>query len=187
MRRTLFNILTVLSVLLCLALIVLWVRSYYIEDMWHRWDGGWEDFKLSGGVIEHNRGLICTYGVQYDWKYARWRYEGWRARQNLWRQFGFGRDVEYAQIGPSTVGESNRIWSSLAVPLLLTVLAPGFWMMKRIRGSRRAEGACPSCGYDMRATPTRCPECGDFTTPRSAQNFSATSTPNQVPRTAPPE
>jgi hypothetical protein len=28
------------------------------------------------------------------------------------------------------------------------------------RQHRRANGLCPECGYDLRATPGRCPECG---------------------------
>jgi hypothetical protein len=41
---------------------------------------------------------------------------------------------------------------------------PSAFLVRLLRRRRAARvGRCPSCGYDLRATPERCPECGTVT------------------------
>ena len=50
-----------------------------------------------------------------------------------------------------------------AWPMSVLALPPLAWLFRAHRERRRRRslaGHCPSCGYDLRATPDRCPECG---------------------------
>jgi hypothetical protein len=49
-------------------------------------------------------------------------------------------------------------WWAVSPPL---AVLPALRLRRRlIPRRRRATGRCPACGYDLRATPDRCPECG---------------------------
>ncbi len=184
-----FNIFAAVSVVLCLATVVLWVRSYFVQDHFYRWDdfradGSWTDWvqdsvQIGKGGVGFNRivqgdlglsaqkrreGVLKTFARRggippfHRNRPAAYPDFNFRANDEAVLGFKFGR---FAVSRPGIRGWGIQVivplWA-LAVPLAL----PGglwAWHRRRLRRQRRA-GLCLNCGYDLRATPDRCPECG---------------------------
>jgi hypothetical protein len=70
------------------------------------------------------------------------------------------RAVDYARASlPYRVG----FWDAFSMSSCfgpLVALAMIFYDRRRIRRERKDSGKCLNCGYELRASPDRCPECG---------------------------
>ena len=173
MTRRLVNVLTTLSLLLFVAVAALWVRSYSSRDnlAWtnDQGDGHFLSSPGGGSGLEWSRrrvGPLVESGHRLDWRAEaidpRLIYVSIRPSR-----LGFGTET-FSIIINTTRGAERVEWSGVVVPFwaLLVVLGAlpaarwGAAAIRRRKRARAAAGLCLNCGYDLRATPGRCPECG---------------------------
>ena len=175
---------TVVSLLL-LAVIVGWcVRSYVVKDnISYRWsqDDGTSWASQWRGVAIGRGGLFCyecsegpLTGELYENVHRAnlntppgwlWVKDGtptdprrWESQHSTWERLGFIHRVNLTYSG--WMKDRSSHWILPIWPFALVVSLPLLpWLLKLRRRSGRA-GHCRQCGYDLRATPDRCPECG---------------------------
>jgi hypothetical protein len=163
------NILAGLSLILALATGMLWGRSYWVCDiLLHKsamYGRGYEEIL----ILQSSRGLLM-----YDQR----QMGGFGHGTSEWKT---GSNY-FATSSPFTTTSGSRKcfifrWESFpssnqkprqfslsmsyGALLLASSILPALrgWQLLRAR-KRQSENLCPQCGYDLRATPERCPECG---------------------------
>jgi hypothetical protein len=190
-RRRLLNLLTALSLLVCVAVVVLWVRSYWAGD-YVRWQAA-----TAGGMQGERSVAVASVGGRIHLRDVRVHLPAFTADElaefaqhagsgtlPVGFQWGFGvgwqvpagvlgfhlertdERLRYRFAGGRQEGRRREL--NLTVPHWLIVALLGAmpaWRAvtsrrRRVAAERLRLGQCRRCGYDLRATPDRCPECG---------------------------
>lgn len=175
--RWTFPVASAVSLVLCVTVTVVWVRSYCAWDMLtrtvigHRPNAVYDpddpfylsveetravrsitlirgyaaaSFQITGGSVLREDFLSLpkeqSAGVHYAWGSA-------ERVENDWGFPWTRRTTFEFPLWPFTVAFAVMPLMRWTIPLI------------RRRAMRRA-GRCPVCGYDLRASPERCPECG---------------------------
>jgi hypothetical protein len=173
-RRRLLNLLTALSLLLCVAACAMWARSYWRRDS-IVYIGLRELCAASSNhssiYFERNSGANWVTNPAKEW---RWQSEppspGTTWDSDVSRRVVRLRLLRFAWAAHDPPAEKYRL-RMLIVPYWFVSLSAAIVPASRLRATlkrrlqrrRSTDGLCPTCGYDLRATPGRCPECGRVT------------------------
>jgi hypothetical protein len=166
--RTITRAAVVASAALCVAVLVLWFRSQFVRDGVARAPDA--DTPVNTTVLVSNRGSLILFRISASWADPSWPMRWSYSASEPEPVVGFLDLKVYARAGfywahdhPFTGPDESMRFLLVGVPLWLLAIvfgaAPTLWLVRR-RRHRYARGMCQRCGYDLRASPARCPECG---------------------------
>ena len=152
MKRLLFTLTAVVSLLLLLAAVTFWARSYRERDS----VGNSDVITFKGHDpmywLVSRQGDVIFCGQNG----GRWDEQKFRDRDVLGVKYSISRGPD----GSFLCNLKIPWWMIVIAAIPLPALRFHLWRRDRRSRSRAANGQCLACGYDLRATPGRCPECG---------------------------
>jgi hypothetical protein len=161
--RRLLTLVAALSAVLFVVVCGLWVRSYWRHDEVLFRDGiAWSE-SGSIAVVRWPPGqgfaLVPVQTPLGQGHVLVWPATGSQASYHASLAGRTPARGPTGPIGGQAVSYHVAPHASVAALLSVPVLAWILWAWRRRRLARRV-GHCRVCGYDLRATPDRCPECG---------------------------
>lgn len=176
-RRILFNTLTAVSLILALANAGLWVRSMIATDVWKH-DRLYVDFEAK--LIRDYTQVVLGLGVVNIYAESgsplenHSQAERSKVYRDSWRHVNLGasrsdetflsrlaRGTSWPTFSPTDGKSTSHLRIPLWLPMVVFAALPTrvVYLLCR-RSPLRRLGHRPACGYDMRASPAKCSECG---------------------------